>query len=172
MDPYRPEQWHDFFLMVGGGAAALTGLVVVAMSIHLDVIAGDAVLRHRARSILTGLAAVFMRCALVLMGGQSGRAVASELFAVCAVITVAGVRSFWQVSQDGRPVPRGSVFRTAGSTTCYSAEMAGAVALFAGSPVGLYVVAVAMVANFFFMISGSWLLLIGVRQDEVVGRSM
>jgi hypothetical protein len=53
MDPYRPDQWHDFFVMVGGGSAALTGLVVVAMSIHLDVISSDAVWRHRARSILT-----------------------------------------------------------------------------------------------------------------------
>src|SRR5262252_2774983 len=169
MDPYRPEQWHDFFLMVGGGAAALTGLVVVAMSLHLDVIAEDLVLRHRARSILTGLAAVFMRCALVLMGGQSGRAVASELFVVCAVITAAGVSSFWQVSRASRPVPRGSVYRTAGGITCYSVEMGGAAALFAGSPAGLYAVAVAMVANFFFMISGSWLLLIGVTRDEVTG---
>lgn len=171
MDAYRPEQWHDFFLMVGGGAAALTGLVVVAMSLHLDVIAEDVVLRHRARSILTGLAAVFMRCALVLMGGQSGRAVASELFVVCAVITAAGVSSFWQVSRAGRPVPRGSVYRTAGGITCYSIEMAGAAALFGGSTAGLYVVAVAMVANFFFMISGSWLLLIGVTRDEVTGRT-
>src|SRR5262249_43724142 len=78
VEPYSPERWHDFFLMVGGGAAALTGLVVVAMSLHLDVIVGDPALRHRGRSILTGLAGVFMRCALVLMGGQNGQAVAVE----------------------------------------------------------------------------------------------
>lgn len=59
------------------------------------------------------------------------------------------------------------MYRTAGGIACYSIEMAGAAALFAGSAAGLYVVAVAMVANFFFMISGSWLLLIGVTRDEV-----
>jgi hypothetical protein len=32
---------------------------------------------------------------------------------------------------------------------------------------GLYAVAVAIVANFFFMISGSWLLLVGVSRDEI-----
>jgi len=32
------EQWHDFFLMVGGGAAALAGLVFIAMSINLSII--------------------------------------------------------------------------------------------------------------------------------------
>lgn len=114
MDQYRPDQWHDFFLAVGGGAAALTGLVVVAMSLHLDVIARDPVLRHRARSILTGLAAVFMRCALVLMGGQGSRGVAVELFVVCAIISAAGLSRFLQVSRSGNAVRRAGILRTAG----------------------------------------------------------
>jgi hypothetical protein len=170
VDPYRPDQWHDFFVMVGGGSAALTGLVVVAMSLHLEVIASDPVLRHRARSILTGLAAVFMRCGLVLMGGQSGRAVGAELLLVCAVITVAGIASYWQVARSGRPVPGASRYRTLGSIACYSAEMLGAAILIGGSIVGLYVAATSMVANFFFIISGSWLLLVGVSRDEASTR--
>ena len=166
MDPYKPELWHDFFFMVGGGAAALTGLVVVAMSLHLQAIVGDPPLRHRARTILTGLGAVFMRCALVLMGGQDGRAVAFELFAVCMVVTLAGVWSFLVARRSGEPVPTSSVYRTVGGTSCYITEMLGAIALFFGFSVGLYVVGVAMVSNFFFMISGSWLLLVGVTRDE------
>src|SRR5215470_13992379 len=139
MDAYRPERWRDFFIMVGGGSAALTGLVVVAMSIHLDVIVGDLALRHRARSVLTGLAAVFMRCGLVLMGGQNGQAVAVELFVVCAIIAVAGIWSFFEVRRAVATVPRGSLYRTIGGTSCYLAEMLGAAALFLGSGVGLYV---------------------------------
>ena len=166
MDAYHPEQWHDFFLMVGGGAAALTGLVVVAMSLHLDVIASDAILRHRARSILTGLAAVFMRCGLALMGGQNGRAVGAELFVVCAITAVAGVASFWQVSQIAEVVPLGSKLRTVGSIACYLTEMVGAAILFSGKSAGLYVVGVAMITNFFFFIFGSWTLLVGVGRGE------
>src|SRR6266576_4905652 len=79
---YGEAGWHDFFLMVGGGAAALTGLVFVAMSLHLDQIALNAAHRHRARTVLTGLTAVFIRCALVLMAGQSAQAVALELILV------------------------------------------------------------------------------------------
>src|SRR5256885_12642342 len=76
---YGEAGWHDFFLMVGGGAAALTGLVFVAMSLHLDQIALNAAHRHRARTVLTGLTAVFIRCALVLMAKQRGQAGALEL---------------------------------------------------------------------------------------------
>ena len=64
---YRPEQWTNFFLLVGTGAITLTGLVFVAMSLNLREIAGDATHRNRAINTLTGLALVFMRCALVLM---------------------------------------------------------------------------------------------------------
>jgi hypothetical protein len=34
-DIYRPEEWHDFFVMLGGAAAVLTGLVFVALSLNL-----------------------------------------------------------------------------------------------------------------------------------------
>src|SRR5438132_13297267 len=83
---YQAAVWHDYFMMVGGGAAALTGLVFVAMSLHLDEIASDPAHLHRARTILTGLTAVFIRCALVLLGGQSGQAVALEVLLVLVVV--------------------------------------------------------------------------------------
>jgi hypothetical protein len=166
MDPYSPDRWHDFFLMVGGGAAALTGLTVVAMSLHLEAITRDQAHLHRARSGLTAMAAVFMRCGLVLMGGQGGRAVAVELFLVCAIVTVAGLDSYRKALRGAGRVPRGSVLRTIGSTACYGLEMVGAVLLFLGSAQGLYLIGVAMVAIFFFSISGAWLLLVGISEEE------
>jgi hypothetical protein len=78
----------------------------------------------------------------------------------------AGVLSFRQVSWSSAQVPRASVLRTLGGTACYLAEMIGAIVLIAGHIAGLYLAAVAIVANFFFMISGSWLLLVGVSTDE------
>jgi hypothetical protein len=88
--------WHDYFIVVGGGAAALTGLVFVAMTLHLDEIVDDPVHRHRARTILTGLTAVFIRCALALMGGQNGQAIAVELIGVLLVVEFVLYRSIRQ----------------------------------------------------------------------------
>ena len=31
---YNPADWHDFFVMTGGAAAALAGLLFLAMSLH------------------------------------------------------------------------------------------------------------------------------------------
>ena len=63
-DIYRPEQWNDFFILVGTGAVTLTGLVFVAMSLNLKVIASDATHRYRAINTLTALALV--SCAVPL----------------------------------------------------------------------------------------------------------
>ena len=57
VDVYRAAQWHDFFVMVGTGAAALTGLVFVAMSLNVAAITQDATHRYRAVGNLTGLTA-------------------------------------------------------------------------------------------------------------------
>ena len=35
---YLPDQWNNFFFMVGSGAAALAGLIFVAMSINHEII--------------------------------------------------------------------------------------------------------------------------------------
>lgn len=163
---YRPDQWHDFFLVVGTGAATLTGLLVVTMSLHLDIIIKDYFLRHRAMSILMGLTAVFIRCALVLMGGQNHQAIGFELLTVAGVVAVMGLNSFIQALKHSEKMPWSSLYRTLGSLSCYITEMIGAVILIFGSISGLYVVAIAMMSNFYFMISGSWLLLVGVSLDE------
>ena len=91
---FRPGQWTDFFLLVGTGAVTLTGLVFVAMSLNLKVIAVDATHRFRAINTLTGLALVFMRCALVLMGAQDHRSIGAELFVVAGISAAVFVRGY------------------------------------------------------------------------------
>jgi hypothetical protein len=166
MDAFRPTQWHDFFMTVGAGSAALSGLVVVAVSQHVEVIARDPVLRHRGRSILTGMAALFVRCALALMGGQSGRVIGVEFLFILVPISVGGLVSFLPVVASETGAPPQSTWRTVGSLGCYVTESIGAALLVAGTRGAIYVVAIAMLANFFFTISGAWLLMIGVSSEE------
>jgi len=92
MAAYRPAEWHDFFITVGGAAAVLTGLVFVAMSFSVEGTAQDATHRNRAIGTLTGMTAAFVVCALALMGGQDHRAVGAEWFVVTAAAAVVQVR--------------------------------------------------------------------------------
>src|ERR1700674_3186847 len=145
--------------MVGGGAAALTGLVFVAMTLHLEDIVNNPVHRHRARTILAGLTAVFLRCGLVLMGGQSRQAVAIELFLVLVVVEVTLYRSTREAFLAAN---RAVLLRALGSFLCLVTEQVGATLLFFGAIWGLYIVGVGMMASFVFMVTGAWLLLVGV----------
>ena len=157
-DLYRPEQWTNFFLLVGTGAITLTGLVFVAMSLNLEAIAGDPTHRNRAINTLTGLALVFMRCALVLMGGQNHRAIGAELFVVCgisaAVFGTGYVRALRM--SDGLRLTR-----VAGGSLIHLAEMIGAALFFFGFLAGLYIAALAIVTNTCYMITAAWLLVVG-----------
>jgi hypothetical protein len=156
---YDPSIWRDYFVMVGGGAAALTGLVFVAMTLHLDDIVNHPVHRHRARTILTGLTAVFLRCGLVLMGGQSHQAIGVEIIAVLVVVEAILYRSLREALSSA---DMAVVMRTIGSFVCLLTEQAGALLFFFGATWGLYVVGVGMLGSFVFMVTGAWLLLVGV----------
>jgi hypothetical protein len=134
---YQPALWHDYFMVVGGGAAA--------------------------RTILTGLTAVFIRCALVLMGGQNGQAIAVELIAVLLIVEAILYSS---IRQAARSADRGVLWRTVGSFACLVLEQIGALILFSGNPAGLYLVGLGMMSSFIFMVTGAWLLLVGVGTQQ------
>lgn len=165
-DAYRAEQWQDFFVMVGSGAAALTGLVFVAMSLNVAAIKGDTAHRYRASGSLTGLASVFVLSGLALMGGQHHQAVGAEV-----LIVAAGTAAFfaWRFLHTRRF--RGDdaalgVCRSLASTICYLVEMTGAALLIGGDSFGLYLIAVGIMVNFYFMISGAWLLFVGAEGPD------
>jgi modulator of FtsH protease len=156
------ELWHDYFVMVGGGTAALTGLVFVAMSLHLSNLASDPAHRHRARTILTALTAVFIRCGLALMGGQTVRAVGVEIFVVVVGVEVVVLRSLSEALRGSGAAQHEVRSRTLGYVACLIIEQTGAAILIFGRTWGLYAVGVGMMASFLFNVSGAWLLLVGV----------
>ena len=163
-DIYKPELWNSFFTMVGGGVAALTGLVFVGLSLNLDNVTDDVTHKYRSINTLAGLAAVFVRCGLVLMAGQNHIAVGIDLFVIASIgagIFVNGFRHAFKFK--GQPGTQRLVI----GSCLYLAELVGAVVLIGGSIVGLYIVAVAILLNVAFMISAAWLLVVGVYSEEM-----
>jgi len=162
-DIFRPGQWTDFFLLVGTGAVTLTGLVFVAMSLNLKVIAIDATHRYRAINTLTGLALVFMRCALVLMGAQNHQSIGAELFVVSGISAAIFVKGYTKAIRMSNGL---RLSRIVGGSLVHLAEMIGAALFFLGYLPGLYIAALAMVTNTCYMITAAWLLVIGVFDQK------
>ena len=164
VDIYRPELWHDFFVMVGGGAAALTGLVFVALSLNLEVIAHDPTHRYRAIGTLAGFSAVLVTCSLALMGGQGHVAVGLEWLASAGTAMIIYVVGYVRAIRAGLSAVGLGSGRLVVGTACYVAEVVGAILLTLGYVAGLYLAAVAMTALMAFMITGAWLLVEGAHQ--------
>jgi len=160
------DRWQNFFVMVGGGAAALAGLVFIAMSINLSIITRDATHKNRAIATLTGFTAVFMICAFALIGNQNYQWIGIEWLVVTLVPTVTYIRVYVQATKEGRSSVGLSIGRFIMGTSCYAAQLIGSVLLISGHIAGLYVASAAIVLSFAFFITAAWLLITGIQENQ------
>jgi hypothetical protein len=165
-DVFKPDEWHDFFLATAGAAAALAGLVFVAVSIHLDVVVQNVTRRNRAKNMLTGFTAAFLICTLALMGGQSHQAVGTEWLVIATGALVIYLHHYVQAARRGGTKALLRPDRLVVGVSCYVAEIVGAVVLILGYVAGLYVAAVGLITSFAVLVSGAWLLLVAVEEDR------
>jgi modulator of FtsH protease len=82
MTSLQPDHWHDLFIAVAGAAAALTGLIFVAVSINLKQILEYPGLPTRAVETLSILTGLLIMSVLVLVPGESRQALGAQLVAL------------------------------------------------------------------------------------------
>jgi len=160
------DHWDNFFVMVGGGAAALAGLVFIAMSINLSIITRDATHKNRALATMTGFTAVFMVCAFALIGNRSYQWIGAEWLVLSLVPMITYIREFTRARKLGRSSVGLSIGRFVVGTGCYIAQIIGSVLLLTGNIAGLYLASAAMVLSFAFFISAAWLLITSIHDDR------
>jgi hypothetical protein len=84
-DAFVAGDWSDFFVTIGGAAAALTGLLFVAVALRPREIRNSPLMVGRARSAFYAFAAVVLAALLALAGTDSrGIGVAQAIVAVGA----------------------------------------------------------------------------------------
>ena len=163
---YIPEQWNDFFVMVGGGAAALAGLIFVAMSINPKIIIDNKTHKNRAINMLSGFTAIFMASGLALMGNQYPLALGVEWLLLWVIATAIFIRGYVVAIRSGMSSIGLNAPRLTGGTICYVAEVIAGIFLILGYSSRLYIAAIGIVVLFAFLISGAWLLMVGIYEDR------
>lgn len=157
---------NDFFVMVGGGSAALAGLIFVALSINPEAIIRNTTHKNRAINMLSGFSAIFMACGLALIDNQPLQALGAEWLVLWVIATFIFVRGYVVALRAGMSSIGLTAPRLGGGTVCYLGEVAGSLLLIMGNRAGFYVAALASIVLFAFLISGAWLLIAGAYEDR------
>jgi len=117
--------------------------------------------------MLTGFTAVFIACGAALIGNQSIGALGVEWLILWLVASAVFIRGYVKAIAAGMSSIGLNAPRLAGGTLCYLAEVLGAILLILGHGSGLYIAAVASIVLFGFLISGAWLLIVGIHEDQL-----
>jgi hypothetical protein len=171
LSAYDPAAWHDFFVTAGTAAAALTGLLFVALSIQLDRILGHPEHRFRARGNFFGLTVVMVMALVVLMPTLSARWLGVAL--IVPNVAAAGVNA-WHIRRVLPTFFGGSIIfplRVALSYVLLLMGLVGGVSVMLGAGGGLMWPATESVGMLLIALLGAWSLLVGVaqRSKTVVG---
>jgi modulator of FtsH protease len=161
---YDPAEWHDLFVAVAGAAAALAGLLFVALSINLKQILAAPMLAMRAAAALATLILAVIAAILILVPGQHRAVLGTELLVCAAPTWLFMTRAQLRLgrSEQQTAVQFGTDLALA-QLAMIPVVVAGA-SLAAGAGGGLYWMVPALVFVFVSTTTRAWVLLVEVNR--------
>ena len=160
--PLSPE-WAAFFSAELAALAALTGFVVVAISINLERILSYPSLPTRAGEALIGPVGAITATSLVLIPGQPAALLGIEVIAVGLVIVIAPVvfqSHAWSLRREA--TARERITRAATNQGFNLTFVIGGALLFAGAPAGLYWIAAGDILCIIAIVLSAWVLMVEI----------
>ena len=159
------QTWDAFATITGGAAAALTGLLFVAVSVRADYIARSQELRNRAAQTLILFGTVLVIAVLMAIPGQGYRTLGAELLALGVLLVLACT------SWTGARRPAGAIRRSrrcskpsAPTWSHRSCSIAAAIVLVLGLRAGLYVLVAPVLTALVGGVTSAWLFLTKITE--------
>jgi modulator of FtsH protease len=155
--------WSGFFQAELGAAAALAGLVIVAISINVSRILADPSLPGRAAETLVSPSGVLIACSFALVPHQPAWVLGLEIAATGLVMASAPAFILFRVLRSGTKVARGYVAgRTIlASLSCLPFIVSGAL-ICAGAPDALYWMVPGVIVSLLATVLNAWVLLVEI----------
>ncbi|UDY37306.1 hypothetical protein [Dermatobacter hominis] len=162
---YAIEAWHDFALMIGGAAAALAGLLIVAMSINVDQILKFDDLPPRAAGALITMLSPLVLAIVLLIPGQSDTVLAVELVVLAVALGwVLLDRLGYRPTQGGQTVRQWLIGTGGPLTVLVVSLLLAGIGIGTGTIGGLAWLAPAVLAAVLSGTAQAWVLLIEIRR--------
>ncbi len=167
MDPYQPEQWHDFYLATASAAGALAGLLFVALSLHMRYIATATRYRDMARGSLISLVVALVLSLLVLVRQPVPWLGIEAAFAGFAYLAGVGSQQLLLLQRRGWRMPRGWLVRSVGGHLLGLIGLATGIGISLQIGPGLYAMATTVVVIMLWSLWNAWVLVVGVADEEI-----
>jgi hypothetical protein len=162
---YDPAQWAGLFSAETSAAAALTGLLFVAVSINLAQIVSSSVLIARAAKALSTLVGVLLAAILCLAPGQPSSVLGWELALVATVVWITITISERGSSRRNPFMRRPQKVFHFILTQCSALPLViGGISLSLGRGGGLYWLLAGMIISFIAALLDAWVLLIEINR--------
>lgn len=158
------DGWNEFFVAEVGAAAALAGLLVVAMSINIEKIMGMATLPPRAAQTLIIISAALVLASLGLFPGQSATVFGYEAIVIGVVIALTGaleVRNLFARRGASDPL-FWSLYPLLLVVITAVPPIVGGALLVAGNETGGYWIGAGIIIAFLTTLQGGWVLLVEI----------
>jgi hypothetical protein len=161
MSAYDAAGWQNFYVMVGGAAAALTGLLFVAMSLHAKAIIADPLHGSRAVGTLLSLMTQLFVAGTVLIP-QSTMMLGIEVEVAALLSLVQSVRGVVVTLRTAKRRVRSRMRTTLegiGAAIWIVLFVASGISLIAHAGGGLYLLAAVMPFMFGWNVYVAWVLI-------------
>ena len=133
-----PALWHEFFATTASASAALLGLFIVAISLHLRLVEGHAIVRNQARVSMLLLALTLAISATGQVPGVTGRWLGVEVLLALVLQLAVYSGGLVQATRSQIGIPRAVWARLLPVVALVALTAAGAVSLIAQKGLGLY----------------------------------
>lgn len=162
MSGYETEAWSDFGVGVVGAAAALAGLLFVAMSINVERILAVKTLPARAAGNLIMFVLPLLLGTWILIPGQDTIVLGIELIGTGLLVGALLLRLVRPGNRSGEPWSYWFFGSLAPSVLVGALTLVGGITVLVGAGGGLYWVAPAVVVSFATGLAGAWVLLVEI----------
>lgn len=159
---YDSAAWHDFGVALVGASAALLGLIIVVVSLHLKAVVGDSVLRRRAEILLGLFATTLAASAALLIPGQSRQALGIELMSFALIYIGFSTLATIRATRSERGVSRDRLARFVLGETSAGLILVGGLGLIFHALGGAYLVAAGIVLGVLSALLAVWSLFVGL----------
>ena len=158
-------EWGTFAVITGGAAAALLGLLFVAISIRIDVIGRSVELRNRAGQTLVLFGTALVIGILLSLPGQSAQVLGIELIVLAGTTGAALVAldRRARAGERGEGIARVLDVIAPNTVTSVLLVVSGVILLF-GATIGLYVLVVPVLATLIGGVASAWLFMTRVSE--------